>query len=234
MTNTPTTTEERWELPESLQIALNPELLKKADAKQEEWKRTATSPYGSSSPQEFERLRAARQVDELRAALKGVEKDIHRLAISDPQGLIADYERARINLASQLAENLAIIGRFDEAARIHPNAEIRADYLSIMEAVLRDDEDDCGHDTPGQRTRKFVEADVWSIKHESVMQLLRCAFVMDDRSTCGFRNVRKITEELAKGREARAKARGLAGGRAPEEAKSALLSAGHTTAKVLR
>ena len=225
-----TTTEERWELPEPLQIALNPELLVKADAQQRAWRSKAASPYGSMSPQEFERVRAVRMVEEMLRDLPPLVQEIHRLSISDPQSRLAEYDQARINLQTQLAEQLAIMGRFDEAAIYEPDSKERDNYVSILEAVMRDDEEDCGHSPK----RKFVEKDVWSIRHERDLHLVTCAQVLSNRSTCGFRNVQALPPGLVRQREARATARQIAGSLSPAEAKEALTAAGHTTERLLK
>jgi hypothetical protein len=225
-----TTNDEQWHLPEPLQIALNPELLVKAEAQQKEWKLKAASPYGALSPQEFERVRAVRMTEEMLRDLPPLIDEIHRLAISDPQGRLAEYEQARINLQTQLSEQLAILGRFDEAAFYESDPIKRDDYVSILEAVMRDDTEDCGHPTH----RKFVEKDVWSIGHEKELHLVTCAHVMPDRSVCGFRNVQALPPHLVRQREARKTAHSIASKLSPAEAKHVLTQAGHTSARLLK
>jgi hypothetical protein len=225
-----TTNDEQWHLPEPLQIALNPELIIKAEAQQRDWKSKAASPYGSLSPQEFERVRAVRMTEEMLRDLPPLIAEIHRLSISDPDGRLAEYERVRVNLQTQLAEALAIMGRFDEAARFVPDPEARANYLSILEAVMRPDSEDCGHSAKW----KFVEKDVWSIRDEKELHLITCAQVMPDRSTCGFRNATTLPPVLKLQREARSLAHSIAGKLSPAEAKQALLNIGHTTEKLLK
>jgi hypothetical protein len=224
-----TINEERWELPEPLQVALNPELLAKAEAKQEERRRRTASPYANLSPQEFEYARALRMVAELSLDLARTNQTIHRLVISDPDNRLEEYEAARDKQLGQLAEAYAITGRYDEALKYEPDPVLRAEYLATLTAIFREDDETCEHDAKFS----FVEKEVWSIRHDRRMYLICCAAVLPEGGTCGFRNVTLLSDELSRQREHRARALQIAGGMKPADAKRALEAAGHTTRKLL-
>jgi len=114
-------------------------------------------------------------------------------------------ETARGNLAagdtevsrSQLAEGMAMQGRYEEAAEHAPNAEMKAHFEAITAAIEMDDWEkcDCG-DIEGNVdgvnvtiTPRYVAKEVFSQKHGKVVSLVRC-------SICGHTNAREPRSRL--------------------------------------
>lgn len=206
---TETRENERWSLPESLDLNKSPELLAKTLEWQRELHVRANSPFARLSPQEHARAQAMRMIPDLQNSLNS----------------IADDEESALEgkkvLQSRLAEAYAQTGRYDLAASIDPRPAHRDEWQSVMEAVVRDDDESC-QCAPG---KEVVELDVFSVKHNRVMSLIKC-------SGCGLRNVKVIPRELAQQRAHRVKAAELVGNAAPNDAAAILRAAGHTTERL--
>lgn len=114
-------------------------------------------------------------------------------------------ETARGNLAAgdkevskgQLAEGLAMQGRFAEAATTHPEKHARKQFRRIAKAIDRSDADKCHcGDIKGEVdgvevsiTPRFVEREVFSKKHGKVVPVIVCV-------KCGHANAREAKSRL--------------------------------------
>ncbi len=215
---------ERWSLPETLDLNKSPELLAKTLEWQKELSIRANSPFARLSPQEHARAQALRMIPDLENSLKSVRGEIAKSTLvngNDSPSLRDAYEAEHV-LQARLAEAHAQTGRYDLAASIDPRPAHRDEWQSIMEAVVRDDDETCKC-APG---REVVELEIFSVKHNRVMPLIKC-------SGCGKRTVKVIPRELALQRAHRAKARELVGNAIPGDAGAILRKAGHTSETLL-
>lgn len=189
-----------WQLPEKFHIAPEAkdrdakqlELLAAADEQQKEWREKFASP-GVLSPIDKQRGRALIIIDEYNArdcSLKG-------------------YVDVQLR---ELAEAFALVGRFDKAAEIHPDAYAVTDYFAISEALERDDNDDCGHGTG----RQSVKLDVFSISHVGVVSLVKC-------SQCEHVNGKPTPAHVDEARAVRSNIRSQLTGLHPLEAKAKMV-----------
>lgn len=107
----------------------------------------------------------------------------------------------------RLAEALAQMGRYDEAAEVEPDETARAEYQALWEAVWREDEETCPCepfvDGAIALTHDHIAQEVISAKHDNkLMPAIRC-------NDCGFINVRPLTHELLQQQRARNAAAGI-------------------------
>lgn len=137
-----------------------------------------------------------RRQDELRRKfnskmrLSGAELERARALIME------DELRARGSW-EQLADNLAKQGRFDEAAQIHPDSEIKDYYRRVWEAVWSDDDDLCdckqpkaNHNGKMVLLQKYQHLrDIYSLREGREVPLLKCLI-------CGDMNARSLTPDL--------------------------------------
>lgn len=228
----PTPIEEQYKFPDRLRLADNPTRLAEADERQRELARKVQSPHASLTPEERERERAARLVTE------------HKANAELLQSLIATYgaqtrpqRRQRRELAAarealpavlrQLAEAYAACGKFFLAAEVEPDRKQRAWYLRVHRAIWREDGHWCScPPTTAGHTRAFVKQDIYSIRHERVMPLMKCA-------GCNCLNVAPLKPELAAQRAHRREAAALVAGMLPEDGKKVLIQRKHTTRDLL-
>jgi len=161
-----------------------------------------------------------------------LKKDLERVSLQVTEILTVDGEAppqlqelqdARHHIAARLAEAYASIGRFDLAAEIEPREETRAEYVEILEAINRPDDEWCSCG-PG---RDYVLRDVLSLRHGRVMTARRCG-------GCKLLNVTGLPPHIAEQRAHRAKAHALVAGKSPEEAKAVLTAQGHTAEKLIK
>ena len=134
---------------------------------------------------------AERRAGHSRAHLTDAERLVSRGALLE--------ETARGNLAAgmdasaQLAEALAMQGRYGEAAEIHPNKMVRADYRRIIDAIHLDDDEKCNcPDTETEDltiTPRFNERTVFSQRHGTAVALITCV-------KCGHTNARPPRSRL--------------------------------------
>lgn len=211
--------EDKWELPEALKIT-NPDVLARADAMQSELALRVNSPFGHLNPQEQERANAAVMIEHLKGDLERVKTQLTDTDGATPK---QELEDAVHQISARLAEAYASLGRFDLAAEIEPREETRAEYVEILEAINRPDDEWCGC-APG---RDFVLRNVFSLKHGRVMFARKCG-------GCKTVNVTSLPPHLANERAHRAQARGLVGEKTPDEAKAILTAQRHTTAQLIR
>jgi len=230
----------KWSLP--AKFTLTKEMLAKSDEEQARLAAAAALPFGSMSPQDAERARSVVIAENLRNTLIDLRKQIG-FALTTGEGNLGELREAVIAVRHQRAQYLATMGRYDLAITEETDPAYRARYLSILEAVYRDDAETCscedvrgsGEHTSVSITPLYVREEVFSIKHGQVVFLIAC-------SSCPYLNaVPVIPERLQQQRALRAKALQLVGqpdaqGRVmpPEQAARTLTAQGHTAAKLLR
>lgn len=137
------------------------------------------------------KIQDERRAGHTRAHLTDAERLVSRGALLE--------ETARGNLvagmdaSAQLAEALAMQGRYGEAAEIHPNKMVRADYRQIIDAIEMDDEEKCNcPDTETEEltiTPRFNERTVFSQRHGGAVALVTCV-------KCGHQNARPVKSRL--------------------------------------
>jgi hypothetical protein len=226
------TSEEKWLLPPKFRLD-TPERLAAADAAQAELAKKINSPFVQATPEERERGRAARLVAEHKATAEVLASLIKTYgAQSRPQKRRQrELSAARAALPvvlSQLAEAHAAVGHFRLAAECEPDRKLKAYYLRVWRAIWRDDGHWCAcPKTTAGHTQAFVKQDIYSIRHERVMPLMKCA-------GCNCLNVAPLKPELAEQRAHRRAAVALTRGLAPEDAKKVLTQRGHTAKELLK
>lgn len=230
--------QEKWQLPEPLRLTddkreVIAERLAAAEAAQARLVARAQSPFARLSPAEFERATAARVVEEYRATLEVLDalilkgERLKRPTRKERGGLRVALE-ARPAIAAQLAEAYATTGRYDLAAEVTPDRDQKALYLRIWRAIWRDDAHWCACPPPlAGGTHTFVRQDIFSVRHDREMPLLKC-------SSCPCLNVTPLPAALVEQRALRATARQLAGDLKPDDAKAVLLERGHTSERILK
>lgn len=218
---------EKWELPARLRIT-DPDVLAQSEAMRADLAQRVNSPFARLSPQEQERANAAVIADHLKKDLERVNHQITAIVIvngSDSQSRkLQDLQDARHHISARLAEAYASIGRFDLAAEIDPRPESRAEYVEILEAINRDDDEWSCECAPG---RDFIKKNVFSLKHGRVMPMRKCL-------GCKETNVTSLPAHIVEQRAHRARARELVADKTPEEAKAILTREGHTTEKLIQ
>lgn len=158
----------KWEVPIKWRFdETNPEfeeLARRSTAEQAKWAKRANSPFGNQSASEFERGRAVRRIEAKKEALA-------TLTIDDPM---------YVNIAAQLSEAYATVGRFDLAAQTDTRKKYQVEYERVWLAVTRNESEWCEHGQPSGPTQKGVsstklwEGTVWSIKLGREVPLLKC------------------------------------------------------------
>jgi hypothetical protein len=111
--------------------------------------------------------------------------------------------QARILLESQLADALAMQGKYVDAASIHPDPERKEYFESIVTALEMDDEEKCDcPDTDAKIgdvdiavTPRFERAKIFSPIHRELVSLVEC-------SKCGHLNARPLRSQLLKHNDA--------------------------------
>lgn len=178
---------EKWELPIALRLdPSNPDhqaLLAQAERQQQAWEAKSAKPFASQSPVDLERSHALIKIKSKEAALVGMSLD-------DP---------GYCNLTAQLGEAYATIGRFDKAAEVDARPAYRREYLSLWNALMRDDGETCECQTRPRQTheRTTREQEVWSIRHNRAMPIMKCPL-------CGHRNITGLHSHVAVQDEQRA------------------------------
>lgn len=216
----------RWELPEALRVT--PERLAAFDEAQRELARRINSPFAHLSPSEHARARAAQQVPELEAALKGVEKKLGKVFTAGGAENFEELQEAQKVLWRQLAEAHATTGRFDLAAHYEYDRGEQARYLRIWRAVWRDDAHFCACPrTLAGLPQFFSVSDVFSLRHGREMVLVKCA-------ACKCLNVTTRADVLGPIREQRAHRRAALATGAKTPAEEARLLRGRGTTELLK
>lgn len=219
----------KWELPEALRAT--PERLAEFEAAQRELARRSQSPFANLSPSQSERARAARVIPELEAALKGVEKKLGKVFTAGGAESFEELQEAQKIFWRQLAEAHAVTGRYDLAAHYEYDRPEKARHLRVWRAVWRDDGHFCACPaTLAGHPQFFVVADIFSVKHNREMMLVKC-------SACKCLNVTTSREVLAPLQEQRAHRRAASAAAAnlsPADAAKALRARGHTSRELLK
>lgn len=209
---------EKWTLPANLK--LTKALRAQAEEQQAEWASKTASPFGSLSPAEFERSKAATSAAENERLLQAIEDAPNK----------EEFAESAMFLRQSLAENYAVLGRFDKSAELEHNPTRRAEYEQILRAIKRSDSAWCKcadqlGDVPVSNV--FVKQNIWSVKLNKEIVLLACR-------ECGELNaVESVPIAIAKERAARVRAHELAKDLPSAEAKAALISHNHTTKQLL-
>lgn len=161
-----------------------------ADQKLQDDLRSAQGPGMRPNPTERHLLRAA-------AVRLSAEAQLQQLTL-DPNPNPVHIEAAE----AQLAEALAMEGRYTEAAELHPKQEHADRFAAIAQAIDRDDDEptcQCKVKT-GQNevlgqpviiTGEHISEMVFSQKHQRMMPLLVCS-----HSGCGGMNVKPAPQHL--------------------------------------
>jgi hypothetical protein len=165
--------------PEAVQrrLEMTPDKLLESKREQEKLLKEFKSLYGAKnlSPEEAFRARAI-EIERSAGGIDGIKSD-------------------------EVAEALALCGKFAEAARAAESDDLRRVYAERDLAVQRDDTD-CPCDTSYVSKRGFllpnqhVELRNWSLKHNREMDFIRCR-------ACGELNAREILPHLAEQRQMR-------------------------------
>lgn len=124
---------EQWHLPEPLRMS-NPKVALASAQMRTELEKRAVSPFARLSPQEFARIRARGRIEHLSQALQQVYVELQTHL--DPR-LRIQLKEARNALAIRLAENLAVVERFDLACEVDPRPEYREQYAKHLREQLR-------------------------------------------------------------------------------------------------
>ncbi len=175
---------DKFPLPKKLQIT--PDKQEQIDQEQKEW--AQRSPFASPSGLQMEQSNAA-------------------VFIRDMEQAIKDGFKADNALKSRMAESYAILGHYQKSVQLESDKLKRREYLEILEAIDRDDTEECNCETQKgdlELATQFVKKDVWSPKHNRIMPLVVCM-------KCGHANVRTLPTDLRKLREARRKAVSIKG-----------------------
>lgn len=231
----------KWHLPKPLQVtAENLERIERANA---ELAARVASPYARLSPQEQERARAAALITELAEQLRLVNKRLGKVFTAAGADHFDELLTTQRSLWRQLAEAHASTGRFDLAAHYTDtdtadDRRQKAEYLRIWRAVWRDDAHFCScPPTRGSGQRAdvtapsyFVRKDIYSVKHDRVLPLLKCG-----RCHCLNVTTRKdVLAPIVAQRAHRARAQELVAGLSPAEAAARLRAMSHTSEVLLK
>lgn len=97
---------------------------------------------------------------------------------------------ARVLAENQLAEALAMQGKFSEAAETHHDVIKRAEFRAVGKALELDDAEKCDcPDLADGLTPRFERKRIFSPIHQQVVSVVEC-------QTCGHVNARPITSRL--------------------------------------
>lgn len=242
--------EAKWELPKRYRLqadllALPPAELQKKDPEMYAlWERTKdeqsrlaarfASPHARPSSQEIFRARSVQRAEEVRVAIERLDQQIGSILIGADEGDLAELQAAKLALKHKRAEFLAAHGRYDLAFQEEPNAQYREHYLSILDAVYRDDAEHCGcPDMRGSGEHANItvpsfnaKEDIWSLRHGRMITLMKC-------TKCDFLNAIDTPQHVKNLRSHRANAARMAGKMSIEDAARVLTEQSHTTEKLL-
>jgi predicted nucleic-acid-binding Zn-ribbon protein len=111
------------------------------------------------------------------------------LRIAQEQNNHAQITRETANLA----DALAMQGRYEEAAQLHPSEDARERYSQIQKAIDLDDSEKCKcPDTVTDDlslTPRFSARTIYSLKHKKTISVITC-------SKCGHMNAREPKSRL--------------------------------------
>lgn len=194
---------EKWEMPKRFRPSK--QLIDQADEQQKIWSENLNNPFAMMDSKSRERGLASIKIREYNEIGLGYLTKTQLL---------------------ELAESYAEIGRFDEAAETARRADkelVAAFYLLVWGAIWREDKKWCNC---GLKHR-FVEKDIWSIKHNGERPLLRC-------NNCLTINVAELPTDIAKQRKMRQYARETSRGLTPKNSAIILERQNHTFDKLLK
>jgi hypothetical protein len=202
---------EKWHLPESLDVNKSPQAMSAALREQKALAQKVHSPLAHASPIELEMARAARMIEHL-------EKDYQRLKTqilikgrhANPSVL-----QARNAIAARLAEHYAQLGNYEKAAALEPRKEYRQQYGQIAKAIDRPDEKWCKCRSEAAHVKQMI----YSPRHHRLMALKACA-------GCKQMSVGEVPAEFHQQEAIQAKVAQMVRGLSPQEAKVRLKAAG--------
>ena len=168
-----------------------------------------------------------RNAGELRVLMGRGREEAARatLAVLASDGLPDDHERVMAAMA-QLAEGLALQGRYLEASAVEPTDALTLRYVGINAAIWGDDvaECDCPKTVSDPRgpngttidiPTRHIEEVIYSEKHGREMPIVRCVL-------CGEINVAQLPGELSEVEEQRGKHRSTVAGMSIAQVRSQL------------
>ncbi len=213
---------ERWELPERLRIT-DPDVLAQSEQMRADLSKRVQSPFAHLSQDETERHNAGIMATHLEGERQHLQEQINEVFNGQLPGELYEFTAAHHATSSRLAETYATLGRYDLAAETTPDEARRAEYIEILEAINRpDDEWNC-QCAPG---KDFIKRDI--VTPDGQRKVLRSC------SGCGELNIVPIPKHLAQQRAHRTNARQMTIGMSKEDATAHLRSIGHTTQRLLK
>jgi len=244
---------EPWTLParyalDPKKLALPPEELQKEDPElylrwqkiqeqQKLWKQQANEPFTRPSVQDVFRAQSVQIAEELAKLIERLKEERDKAVTGSGDGDPSELQGAILALRERRAHALSLHGRYDLAVEVEPRPEHKELYLAILEAVWRDDEEDCKCEDvrgSGEHSKLIIpkhtiKDEIFSVKHGRVVFLRQC-------SRCGFLNVvTEVDQRLMKMRGHRSQAAALVtSGMSPTDAHRVLANRGHTTAELLK
>lgn len=110
---------------------------------------------------------------------------------------LADTEESKTLASSQLADSLAMQGKYSEAAETHPDPVRKEHFEKIIAAIELPDGEKCGcldstakiNDVDLSITPRFERDRIYSPVHKGVVSLVEC-------SKCGHQNARPLRSRL--------------------------------------
>lgn len=212
---------EKWELPERLRLT-NPDVLAQSEQMRADLSKRAQSPFAHLSPHDAERHNAGIIATHLEGELQHLNEELGRAITTYADDRLNELLEAQKAVSARLAESYATLGRYDLAAQTTPHQEQRKEYVEILEAINRPDDEWC----PCAPGRDHIKRDI--TLPDGQRKVLRAC------SGCGGMNVVPIPAHLAQQRAHRAKARQSTEGMSMEDATNHLRSKGHTTEKLIK
>jgi hypothetical protein len=204
---------------------LTPEKLKAVVADQAAWAERSQSPYVGLTPQMSIVNRARRELPDWYEGLQQVE-----LALATAKRGKKELKAKRDHFLGLIAECFGILGQYDEAIALSPRGYKvqRKEWKALQKAVAKADGCDCSiEDHPFLASKERVHAHVFNPATGQMTPIVAC-------NVCNELSVKTISPELAKQRDIRAKAAGIAQGKAHDVAHKDLTTAGLTAEKVFR
>lgn len=206
----------KWNLPERLRIS-DPEVLAQSEQMRAELSKRVQSPFAHLSSQEYERHNAGIMATHLELERQHLGEQINDVFSGKMPGDLHEFTAAHGAISARLAEAYATLGRYDLAAETTPDEAQRKEYVEVLEAINRPDDEWC-ECAPG---RDHIKRDI--ILPNGERRVLRAC------SACRGMNVVPIPRHLSQLRGHRQQARQATNGMSMADAASHLRSKGHTT-----
>jgi len=193
--------DKKYDIPDSLNWEKFTDEQKAAvELEQRRLAEVVNSPFSNKTAKDIERFNAGIIIEETQQILQAIPLDEMPEIVRDTY-----------------AEALASVGKFGEALSAVCCSEKQAFYEAVIKAIDIDDAErcECNAEKVGDRyiNPRYVEAEVWSVKHGKQMPVIRC-------NKCGHRNVQPLPKSIADERAMRAKVRAYTTGKSHEEARN--------------